>query len=102
MSQISLNLTDLQTERTELGEFLARPDAYNDPEFTRKNKRFSELETLIEKARERLRTGAAIAHLAHDLGFADQSHFHRMFVKFYSVTPGCYQRGRSHSYNTRK
>ena len=53
MSQISLNLTDLQTERTELGEFLARPDAYNDPEFTRKNKRFSELETLIEKARER-------------------------------------------------
>ena len=53
MSQISLNLTDLQTERTELGEFLARPDAYNDPEFTRKIKRFSELETLIEKARER-------------------------------------------------
>ena len=53
MSQISLNLTDLQTERTELGEFLARPDAYNDPEFTRKNKRFSELEILIEKARER-------------------------------------------------
>ena len=53
MSQISLNITDLQTERTELGEFLARPDAYNDPEFTRKNKRFSELEILIEKARER-------------------------------------------------
>lgn len=53
MSQISLNLTDLQTERTELGEFMARPDAYNDPEFTRKNKRFSELEILIEKARER-------------------------------------------------
>ena len=53
MSQISLNLTNLQTERAELGEFLARPDAYNDPEFTRKNKRFSELETLIEKARER-------------------------------------------------
>ena len=53
MSQISLNLTNLQTERAELGEFLARPDAYNDPEFTRKNKRFSELETLIENARER-------------------------------------------------
>lgn len=49
MSQISLNLTNLQTERAELGEFLAHPDAYNDPEFTRKNKRFSELETLIEK-----------------------------------------------------
>ena len=53
MSQISLNLTELNTERSALGEFLARPDAYNDTEFTVKNKRFSELETLIHKAKER-------------------------------------------------
>ena len=53
MSQISLNLQELQAERSELGQFLAQPDAYNDPEFTRKNKRFSELENLIEKAKER-------------------------------------------------
>ena len=53
MSQISLDLEGLQAERAELGDFLARPDAYSDPEFTRKNKRFSELETLIGKAKER-------------------------------------------------
>lgn len=53
MTQISLNLTELEVERAELADFLAQPSAYNDPEFTAKNKRFSELETLIEKAKER-------------------------------------------------
>ena len=56
----------------------------------------------LEKARTLLRQGKSIAEAALAAGYADQSHFHRMFVKFYSVTPGCYQRGRSHSYNTRK
>ncbi|WP_022658492.1 AraC family transcriptional regulator [Desulfovibrio desulfuricans] len=56
----------------------------------------------LEKARAMLRQGKSIADAALAAGYADQSHFHRMFVKFYSVTPGCYQRGRSHSYNTRK
>jgi len=56
----------------------------------------------LEKARALLRQGKSIAEAALAAGYADQSHFHRMFVKFYSVTPGCYQRGRSHSYNTRK
>lgn len=56
----------------------------------------------LEKARAMLRQGKSIAEAALAAGYADQSHFHRMFVKFYSVTPGCYQRGRSHSYNTRK
>lgn len=55
----------------------------------------------LEKARTLLRQGKSIAEAALAAGYADQSHFHRMFVKFYSVTPGCYQRGRSHSYNTR-
>ena len=53
MTQISLNLPELESERISLGEFLARPDAYNAPDFTTKNKRFSELETLIGKAKER-------------------------------------------------
>lgn len=56
----------------------------------------------LEKARVLLRQGKSITEAALAAGYADQSHFHRMFVKFYSVTPGCYQRGRSHSYNTRK
>lgn len=56
----------------------------------------------LEKARAMLRQGKGISEAALAAGYADQSHFHRMFVKFYSVTPGCYQRGRSHSYNTRK
>ena len=56
----------------------------------------------LEKARALLRQGKSIAEAALAVGYADQSHFHRMFVKFYSVTPGCYQRGWSHSYNTRK
>lgn len=50
MTQITLNLPELEAERASLGEFLARPDAYSDSEFTTKNKRFSELENLIEKA----------------------------------------------------
>ena len=45
----------------------------------------------IEKAREGLRTGAAIAHLAHDLGFADQSHFQRVFKAHTAATPKQYQ-----------
>ena len=45
----------------------------------------------IEKARVSLRTGAAIAHLAHDLGFADQSHFQRVFKAHTAATPKQYQ-----------
>lgn len=54
----------------------------------------------LEKARALLRQGKSIAEVALAVGYADQSHFHRMFVKFFSVTPGGYQRGRSHSYKT--
>ena len=53
MAQIALHLEDLITERQILADFLAQPTAYSDPEFTTKNKRFSELETLIAKAKER-------------------------------------------------
>ena len=53
MTQIALHLDDLVAERQILADFLAQPTAYSDPEFTAKNKRFSELETLIAKAEER-------------------------------------------------
>lgn len=53
MAQIALHLDDLLAERQILADFLAQPTAYSDPEFTTKNKRFSELETLIAKAEER-------------------------------------------------
>ena len=53
MAKISLDLDALKAEHASLGNFLARPDAYGSPDFTVKNKRFSELETLIAKGEER-------------------------------------------------
>lgn len=53
MTTISLDLDALRAEREELNAFLAQPDSYSSPDFTAKNKRFSELETLITKASER-------------------------------------------------
>ncbi len=47
MPRISLNVTDLQTEKTELTEFLSSPDAYSDPAYSAKNRRLSELDDLI-------------------------------------------------------
>lgn len=49
MPKINLNIDELTAEKFDLGAFLARPDAYSDPQFTAKNKRFSELEAIIEK-----------------------------------------------------
>ena len=45
----------------------------------------------IGQARQRLRAGDAIAHIAHDLGFADQSHFQRVFKAHTAATPKQYQ-----------
>ena len=49
MPKISLDINELTTEKKNLGDFLASPDAYSDPQFSAKNKRFSELEAIIEK-----------------------------------------------------
>lgn len=49
MPKINLNVTELTAEKQSLGEFLATPTAYSDPDFQTKNKRFSELENIIEK-----------------------------------------------------
>ena len=53
MAKISLDMDSLKNERADLSNFLAQPDAYSSPDFTVKNKRFSELETLISKGKER-------------------------------------------------
>src|ERR1700758_3681417 len=53
MPKITLNIDELNAEKKELGDFLATPDAYSDPGFSTKNKRFSELEGIIGKVAER-------------------------------------------------
>jgi peptide chain release factor 1 len=55
MPKIVLNVDELTDERQRLSEFLATPNAYSDPQFSTKNKRFSELESLIKIARQRER-----------------------------------------------
>lgn len=61
MPKISLNLPELRAERAKLDAFLARPDAYSDPNFSNSNKRFLELQTIIEKATLRESLEAQIA-----------------------------------------
>ena len=53
MPKISLDIATLTAERTALEQFLAQPDAYSAPDFTAKNKRFAELETIIATATKR-------------------------------------------------
>lgn len=50
MPKISLNINELSAEKAELANFLASPTAYSDPEYSSKNKRFTELEGIIAKA----------------------------------------------------
>jgi AraC-like DNA-binding protein len=50
------------------------------------------LRTRIEQARARLARGAEVAEVAQDLGFADQSHFTRLFKRIIGLTPGSYRR----------
>lgn len=50
MPSINLDLDELSAEKTNLAQFLASPDAYNDPEFSNKNKRFTELEAIFDRA----------------------------------------------------
>jgi len=50
------------------------------------------LQVRIEQARRMLLDGKAIADVALDTGFADQSHFTRHFKRSVGVTPGQYRR----------
>lgn len=54
MPKISLNINELTTEKAELADFLASPSAYSDPDYSKKNKRFTDLEAILEKANRRV------------------------------------------------
>jgi AraC-like DNA-binding protein len=51
-----------------------------------------QLQRRVQLAQGRLRAGADLAALAAELGFADQSHFTRVFKSVVGVSPGAYQR----------
>ena len=53
MPKIDLNIDELSAEKQSLADFLASPNAFSDPEFTTKNRRFTEVDSLIAKASER-------------------------------------------------
>ncbi|MFZ1258095.1 MAG: peptide chain release factor 1 [Candidatus Saccharimonas sp.] len=53
MPKINLDIAELKAEQQALGEFLAQPNAYSDPQFSAKNRRLAELELIITKATER-------------------------------------------------
>ncbi|MBK4783128.1 MAG: AraC family transcriptional regulator [Pantoea sp. Pent] len=50
-----------------------------------------QLNLRINKARHWLQSGRDITDIAYRLGFADQSHFQRVFKAHTGVTPGCYR-----------
>ena len=50
------------------------------------------LQIRLDEARRRLRCGQAIAAVAADLGFVDQSHLHRRFRARFGVTPAEWRR----------
>jgi AraC-like DNA-binding protein len=51
-----------------------------------------QLQRRVQLAQGRLQAGADLAALAAELGFADQSHFTRVFKSVVGVPPGAYQR----------
>ena len=61
MAKITLNIEDLKLEKEKLVDFLSSPSAYSDPEYTAKNKRLTELNSLIDKASLRLRLESELA-----------------------------------------
>lgn len=50
MSNLNLDLNQLQEEKLLLEQFLASPSAYSDSDFSKKNKRFAELTNLLSLA----------------------------------------------------
>lgn len=47
MARIKLDLATLKSEQEEVSDFLARPDAFSQPDFTKKTRRLNELAELI-------------------------------------------------------
>jgi AraC-like DNA-binding protein len=44
----------------------------------------------LERAKALIRNGVGLAEAGSEAGFADQSHFHRAFVRRFGMTPGVY------------
>jgi peptide chain release factor 1 len=72
MPKISLNIDELTTEKAELADFLASPNAYTDTYFSSKNKPFTELETILEKATLRRTLEAQLAEAKELQGGGDE------------------------------
>lgn len=72
MPKISLNIDELTAEQAELDAFLARPDAYSDPEFSKKNKRLLELQNILEKANLRETLEAQLVEAKELMGGSDE------------------------------
>lgn len=70
MSKISLNIEALNNEKSELTAFLSDPSAYSDPNFTAKNKRLIELNSILEKAVQREKLESQLKE-ATELSFGD-------------------------------
>lgn len=72
MPKITLNIDDLTTEKQNLDDFLMQPNAYNDPDFSKKNKRRTELESILEKATLRQTLEAQLAEAKELIGGGDE------------------------------
>lgn len=72
MPRIELNIEELTAEKQQLSDFLAQPDAYSTPDFTAKNKRFTELENIIAKAVERETTEKQLLEAKQLAGGSDE------------------------------
>ncbi len=72
MPKISLNIDELNAEKQELDTFLARPDAYSDPEFSKKNKRLIELQNILEKGTLRETLEAQLVEAKELAGGSDE------------------------------
>jgi peptide chain release factor 1 len=72
MPKINLNIDELSAEKVQLGEFLARPDAYTDDDYTTRNKRFTELDEILEKATRRQTLEAQLIEAKELIGGSDE------------------------------
>jgi peptide chain release factor 1 len=72
MPKISLNIDDLTAEKQSLDTFLSRPDAYSDPDFSKKNKRLIELQNILEKATLRETLEAQLVEAKELAGGSDE------------------------------
>lgn len=50
-----------------------------------------QLNQRVNLARNKIRSGEELAHIAYDLGFADQAHFQRVFKAYTGTTPGLFR-----------